>query len=64
VITPDGGAALRNAAAEIVAATRLAQGLPPRISDPAVLARLAVLLQSHGVIDSRGTRRCSTRIGK
>ena len=34
-----------NVVAEIVARTRAEQGFPPTISDPAVLARLAVLVQ-------------------
>lgn len=39
--------------AEIVARTRAEQGLPPTISDPAVLARLAVMVQGG---NRRGTR--------
>ena len=39
----------RAAVAEIVRASRAAQGLPPTVTDPSVLARLAVLLQDRGM---------------
>jgi hypothetical protein len=34
--------------------TRLAQGLPPRVRDFAVLARIADLICTHQVVDHQG----------
>lgn len=55
-MTHPSDARLRAAAAEIVAVTRKDQGLPPRISDPVVLGRLAAMLHPR-----YPSRTCSTR---
>ena len=39
---------LRDAAARLVAESRTAQGLPPRIENPAVLRRVAALTTTRG----------------
>jgi hypothetical protein len=41
-------------AAEYVTASRAAQGLPPRIEDPAVLARIAAVLAAGTVGNGAG----------